>query len=163
MRVYSFVSVQHKLGLSPFSYCLTAHNNLITAFRLYRWLKHFLINLAHSHNLLFVLNYPSNCLVPELSLPPWIYTRSLSVLATNSSLVFCPTPSSNTNQHVPFPSTLLLSSKKVSMSPPSLASKTSIPPNFPMTGSSPLCPLSSHGLFMSFGPCYFQSLWRLLT
>jgi hypothetical protein len=53
MRVYSFFSVQHKLGLSPFSYCLTAQNNLITAFRRYRWLNHFLINLAPSHNLLY--------------------------------------------------------------------------------------------------------------
>jgi hypothetical protein len=80
VRVYSFVSVQHKLGLIPFSYCLTARNNLVTAVRLYRWLKHFLIKPAHSHNLLYYSQLSFQLFSTRIV---FIYTRSLLVLATN--------------------------------------------------------------------------------
>jgi hypothetical protein len=141
------------LELSPFLYCLTAQNNLITAFRLYRWLKHLLINVARSHNLLYYSQLSFQLFNTRIA---FIYKRSSQYLPpTRSFLIFCSDcrDSSNPNQHVPFPSTLLLSSKKVSMSPPRLASKTSLSPKFPMAGSSPLCQLSSRGLFTSFGTC----------
>jgi hypothetical protein len=76
---------------------------------LYWWLKHFLINLAHSHNLLY---YSQLSFQLFSTRTVFIYTRSLLVLATNSPLVFFFDSSSNTNQHVPFPSALLLLSLK---------------------------------------------------